>query len=510
MKKLPIGIQDFKKLREQNLLYVDKTQHIHQLVDEGNYFFLARPRRFGKSLLVSTLAELFKGSKKLFDGLWIEDQWDWTQTHPVIEIRFNESAYKDIGLLNDINRRLEEIAKEYEITLSEENYVLRFRELILALSAQFGKVVLLIDEYDKPIIDYLEDIPKAKEQRNILKGFYSVLKPLDANIRFVFLTGVSKFSRVSIFSELNNLLDLTLHSDYADLFGYTQQELEYYFADRIEAIADEFGGKAALLNEIKSWYNGYTWDTTHYVYNPFSILNFFSKRTFQNYWFETGTPTFLIKLLREQGVYDVSHIETSYASFDSYELDRISYTSLLFQTGYLTIKEDLGYGLFVLGYPNKEVRASMLHYLIADYVDGDQGAAAAPALQMLRALDVGNTEQVKVQINAILGAIPYNLHQKNESYYHTVMHLAFSLIGAHVQSEIHVAKGRLDTIVHAKQDIYIFEFKTNSSAEEAMAQIKEMGYAQPYLGNDKPVIGIGVSFNTELREIDSWLVEKLS
>ncbi|MGB0523861.1 MAG: AAA family ATPase [Flammeovirgaceae bacterium] len=511
MKKLPIGIQDFRELRKKELLYVDKTPLLHTLVHTAKYFFLSRPRRFGKSLLLSTLAELFKGNKAIFQGLWIENQWEWTTTNPVIELRFNEAAYKYIGLGADILRRLREQAKLYQIELEADNYVLAFREFILALSAKFGQVVVLIDEYDKPIIDFLHDIPQAEENREVLKNFYSVLKPLDAHIRFVFITGVSKFSRVSIFSELNNLKDLTMSKPFHDLCGYTQQELEQNFQDGIAQLCEEFDkDKEWALAEIKRWYNGYSWgNTKNTLYNPFSILNLFDELQFRNYWFETGTPTFLIKLLRKKQQYDLERIQATSSALGSYQLANISSTTLLFQTGYLTIKADLGIEVYELGYPNQEVKSSMLRFLMDDYTNADQGHAAVPALLMVHALWKGKTEELRTHVNALLASIPYELHQSNEAYYHTVMYLAFSLIGVHIQSEIHVAKGRLDAILTTDQCIYIFEFKVNSSAEQAIQQIKEKGYAQPYLGKGKVVIAIGISFNTELKEVDDWRVEEL-
>jgi len=507
MQKLPIGLQDFRELRTRNFLYVDKTRLIHQLTLHGKYFFLSRPRRFGKSLLVSTITELFKGSQTLFKDLWIEKEWDWNQTFPIIDIKLNEASYQYIGLENDLKRRLKDVAKSYGVQLQEENYILCFRELILVLSERFGQVVVLIDEYDKPIIDYLDDIPKAEENRNILKGLYSVLKPLDFHLKMVFITGVSKFSRTSIFSELNNLLDLTTHPSFGSLTGYTQEELEDSFQEFIEAYAQQFGGRKALLAEIKTWYNGYTWDGNTKLYNPFSILSFFGAGRFKNYWFETGTPTFLIKLLRKEQVYDLEGTKVSEGILASYEIDDISPETLLFQTGYLTIKSETRLREYILGYPNQEVKESMLQYILADYTKNRRLTSISPAFRMAEALLDHELENLPTQINALIGGIPYELHQDNEAYYHTVMHLTFSLIGVHIQSEIHVAKGRLDSIIQTEEAIYIFEFKVNDSAENAISQIKSRSYVQPYLGQNKAVFGIGVSFNTELKEVDSWVVD---
>ncbi|MGB0525911.1 MAG: AAA family ATPase [Flammeovirgaceae bacterium] len=511
MQKLPVGIQDFRSLREDNFLYIDKTKYLYELITKGKYYFLSRPRRFGKSLTVNTLAEVFKGSKDLFAGLWIEDQWDWNQKNPIIQIGFSSMGYKTLGLEKAIYARLSQEAQTHDIELKSKGYDNQFRELIHKLAEKEGKVVILIDEYDKPIIDYLENPDKAKAQRDILKTFYSVLKDADAHLQLVFITGVSKFSKTSIFSELNNLYDLTMSKVYNALCGYTQEELEHAFTDEIHQLAAEHQqDESWALNEVKKWYNGYTWgNRKQRIYNPFSILQVFSEFQFRNFWFESGTPTFLIKLLGEKGMYDMENIQATGVSFGSYELDNISPITLLFQTGYITIKEELGMNLFVLGYPNQEVRESMLQYLITDYTQASQGLAAAPALQMAHAILKGETAQLQHYINALLGSIPYDLHQQNEAYYHTVMYLAFSLIGVHIQSEIHVAKGRLDSVIQTPKAVYIFEFKVDSSAEEAIHQIQEKNYAQPFLDEHKPVYAIGVNFNTNLREVDGLLIEAL-
>ncbi|MGB0521563.1 MAG: AAA family ATPase [Flammeovirgaceae bacterium] len=510
MTKLPIGIQDFSTLRTSNYLYVDKTEAIYKLATTGKYYFLSRPRRFGKSLLLSTLAELFRGNKSLFNSLWLEDQWDWTQKYPVIHIGFSSIGYKSLGLARAISERLQEEASNHNIILEREGHENQFRELLSKLSSQKGNVVLLIDEYDKPIIDYLEDVEAAKENQRILKAFYSVLKDADPQLKLLFLTGVSKFSRTSIFSELNNLIDLTVHPSYSSLTGYTQEELEHYFAPFIETLAAQYEGKEALLAEIKKWYNGYSWDGKVRVYNPFSILNFFGTGTFQNFWFESGTPTFLIKLLKKEDCYDLENKKVPMGSVGNYELDAISPETLLFQTGYLTIKGQTIVREYILDYPNLEVKESMLQYLLANYATGRHLSAASPALRMAHALLENQLEALPDQMNALLGSIPYELHQENEAYYHTVMHLAFSLMGVYIQSEVHVAKGRLDNIVTTDEAIYIFEFKVNGSVEKALQQIKDRDYAQAYLGNGKKVIGIGVNFNTTLKKIDGWQVADIT
>ncbi|MEM1119253.1 MAG: AAA family ATPase, partial [Bacteroidota bacterium] len=282
--KLPIGLQHFDEIRRDNWLYVDKTQVIHRLVESGKFFFLSRPRRFGKSLTLSTLKFLFKGRKELFDGLWIQDHWDWSRHHPVVHISFSSIGYKTLGLEKAIHTMLDEQATVNGVKLTKEGFDQKFAELIVQLSKE-NQVVLLLDEYDKPLIDYLDDLPQARAHQKILKSFYSILKDAGDHIRFLLITGVSKFSKVSIFSELNNLEDLTIDRRFADLVGLTQQELEDNFADRIETSQQYLEmDEATLLASIKDWYNGYSWDGKTFVYNPFSILNFFQKSDFRNFW----------------------------------------------------------------------------------------------------------------------------------------------------------------------------------------------------------------------------------
>ena len=309
MKNLPIGVQTFQKMREKNYIYVDKTQFIYAIAEEnsnGNYF-LSRPRRFGKSLMVNTLKELFLGNEHLFQGLWIYDKWDWSKTFPVIHLSFDAMDYRDLGLDKAISERMEEWAEFYGITLSKETYKGQFEELLRKLYAQKGKVVLLIDEYDKPIIDYLErgELPEALKNQKIMKNFYSVLKSSEQYLRFFFVTGISKFSRVSMFSDLNHITDLTLHPSFTTALGYTHQELELYFEDHLQAAQDKMKvSREVLLDKIRIQYNGYSWDGVTKLYNPFGILNFFDQKWLLNFWFTTGMPSFLVKIMREKLVFD--------------------------------------------------------------------------------------------------------------------------------------------------------------------------------------------------------------
>ena len=510
MKKLPIGLQDFRKLREGGFLYVDKTQLLHQLTQEGGYYFLSRPRRFGKSLLISTLAELFQGRQALFEGLWIQNHWDWSQTHPIIHLSLNSIGYKELGLEKALALRLNEIAAHYGLTLQSEANSLRLRELIKALSQQHERVVVLIDEYDKPILDYLDDLPQAQAHRELLKSFFSVLKDADPYLRFVLLTGVSKFSRVSIFSELNNLLDLTIYAKYATLLGYTQDELEHYFADRIEQLAPNFGGQKVLLAQIKRWYNGYSWDAKHYVYNPFSVLSFFAKQNFDNFWFESGTPTFLVKLLNRQQQYNLEAVQVDQIVFNSFELERIDPYTLLFQTGYATIKAVNHHQIYTLSYPNQEVRDSLLRHLLAEYSYGYASEVPIRTFQMKQALAEGDIALFAQALNGLFASIPYQIFiADQEAFYHAVTFLALSLMGTYVQAEVSQAQGRPDAVVHTSDTIYVLEFKLNGSAQAALEQIKAKSYATPYLHQQKAVWAVGLNFSTEQKALNEWQGEVL-
>ena len=370
-KILPISRQSFRKLREDNCIYIDKTQYIYELCKNGGMYFISRPRRFGKSLLLSTIAEIFKGSKELFESTWIADKWDWTQRNPVIHISFLSVPYETDGLDAGLRYYLLDLYKQYKLRPPKtENIKLLFTDLIKKLHNRGGKVVILIDEYDKPIIDYLEfhKINQAKTNLEVLGIFYGALKDVDEYIRLLFITGISKFTRVSLFSKLNNLSDLTLHPNYATLLGYTQAELEDNFADYLNAAAKKFSHytKAELLEKIRLWYNGYSWDGINTLYNPFGILLFLDSLDFQGYWFQSGTPTFVAQKILEQGFFQIENVETNINFLNQYSLDNIELTSLLFQTGYLTIKEKSEFGDLLLSYPNQEVKEAMYTFLMDD------------------------------------------------------------------------------------------------------------------------------------------------
>jgi hypothetical protein len=499
--KYPIGIQDFKEIREEGFVYIDKTKHIFDILKSGKYFFLSRPRRFGKSLLLSTIKELYSGRKELFEGLWVEDQWDWELQNPVIHLKFATFSYKDNPLKEAIAYGLKKEGENLDVELEESPFINPLEELIRKTYQKYGrKVVLLVDEYDKPIIDYLDDIPQAEANREVLKNFYSVIKDSDPYLELVFITGVSAFSKVSIFSELNNLENLTLSRYAYALLGITQQEIERFFPDQWKEVDRE---------RMKNWYNGYSWGGEERLYNPFSLLRFFKEGyDFQNFWFETGTPTFLVKEMRKHHYYDVDQVEATQEQLTSFHAGALDPISVLFQTGYLTIDHfDKTFRQYVLRYPNQEVCFSMQQHLLLVYQEKYPGNALAPVVALAKALAVKDIEKVVSTLNGAFASIPYDLWQKeNEHFYHALVHLIFSLLGTYIKSEVHTSQGRCDALVENEQYIYAFEFKLNGSAEAALEQIRKKGYLAPYQDSPKEKVAVGINFSTQKKAVEEWRV----
>ncbi|RMG31337.1 MAG: AAA family ATPase [Bacteroidetes bacterium] len=508
--KFPIGIQTFHEIRKGGYLYVDKTPHIHRLIHSGKYFFLSRPRRFGKSLLLSTLEDLYAGRKELFEGLWIEKHWDWSQSRKVIHLKFSSQGMRTLGTAEAIDAMLEEEAQRLGVRLErKKGYDVRFRELIEKAS-DGQKVVLLIDEYDKPIIDFLDELPRAKENREILKNFYSVLKDSDPYLELAFITGVSRFAKTSIFSDLNNLINLSMHPLALELLGISREELEQYLGKKLQALASEQGlSTQELRQQIEAWYNGYSWDGSKRLYNPFSLFNFFLAGEFDNFWFETGTPSFLIKRMQETRFYRIEQMKVSDAVLDSYELENLNPITLLFQTGYLTIKQKYKQGIYIVDYPNKEVKISLEERLLNAYSFDEFETGKVKALELAEAIEKGNLNHFIEIVNATFAHIPAGLWQKeNEAFYHALIHLLCSLMGAYIRSEVNSAQGRLDAIIETKDALYILEFKLDKSAEEALRQIEEKGYFKPYLQSGKKRIGVGINFSSAKKAVESWKVKQ--
>ena len=508
MKRYPIGIQDFSVLREGGYLYVDKTQQMYALLSSGKYFFLSRPRRFGKSLLISKLKYFFQGRRDLFEGLWVGQHadHDW-EAHPVLHFSFSTLGYQDLGLEAALHQALERKAEAFGVSLKLSGLGNRFEELIEALGSGPRKVVLLIDEYDKPLVDYLDDLPQAEANRKTLKNFFSIIKDADAHLRFFLITGVSKFSKVSLFSDLNHLNDLTTMERFATLTGYTPQELDHYFGDEYPALAEANGKDVAQIKaEIQRWYNGYQWAIGKPVYNPFSVLKLFFSQQFANYWWDSGTPTFLLKALKRDFQYDLSAVEVGPALLDNYTLENLDWRNLLFQTGYLTITGyDEEVALYTLGYPNREVEFSMYQHLLATYRYYASSDTQVIYAHLKRALDKGDMEKVIAQINQVFSTIPYQLFEaKRERFFHAILHLTFQGLGLLTQSEVSTSKGRVDTIVQAKSGIYVMEFKLDESAQAALDQIRKNRYGSPYLDHGQSVTALGVSFSSETKEVAEW------
>ena len=509
-RRLPIGIQTFREMREENCYYVDKTAHMWRLIDEGKHYFLSRPRRFGKSLFLDTLKELFEGNEPLFEGLYIHDHWDWSVRYPVVRLSFGRGNFKEAGYLNaNVMTQLHTIAEEAGIAPRYDTAPECFGDLIRVLHRQVGqRVVVLVDEYDKPILDAF-DVPEvARANRDFLRGLYATIKDSDAHIKFTFLTGVSKFSKVSLFSGLNNLTDITIDPRYSSICGYTEDDLDTVFAPELPGLDRE---------EIRHWYNGYSWRGEERVYNPFDILLLFRSRSFEAYWFETGTPTFLIETLFKRQVSSLKLDEMIGSSdlLSTFDVDEIATEALLFQTGYLTItgEENLGGASFYrLGYPNREVRQSLNESLLR-YLVKDATRQMANSVQLYRLLEANDFAGLETLFHAFFASIPYEWYTNNtiakfEGYYASVFYSYFAGLGLDITVEDSSSHGRVDMAVHFNDNIYLFEFKVVELASDgaAMAQLQEKGYADKYRSLNQPIHLIGVEFSKDTRNITAFEV----
>lgn len=523
-RKLPIGIQDFEDLRTNGYVYVDKTKHIYNLANNGKPYFLSRPRRFGKSLLVSTLEAYFLGKKELFEGLWIyeeesksENPW---QVYPVLKFSLASGEFTEQdGLRKKLKITLDEFEKKYELP-SGGDYLPGQFELALknAFEKTGKKVVVLVDEYDTPL---LKNIGGKEEQekanRALYKGFFATLKDYDAYLRFVFFTGVTKFSKVSIFSDLNQLQDITLDSRFDSICGITQAELESNFIPEIKEMSEKWGmTKDECLAELKKRYDGYHFTGNgEDIYNPFSLINAFSKSDFGNYWFETGTPTFLIKKLDEIS-FDArkfeDNVKASEDEIKDYRPENDNPIPLLYQSGYLTIKTyNQKQRSFKLGFPNEEVKYGFLKALAPTYLKIEKKSSHFNVDILDDAVEEGDTEGMRDWFTSLFALLPYpaggDTEALTEQNFQNVIYLSLLILGKYVRTEIHSAKGRADCIIEADDFVYVFEFKRDVSAKEALAQIEEHGYAKPYEADNRKLFKIGVNFSTKERNIVEWLVE---
>ena len=504
-RKLPIGLQSLRKIREEGCYYVDKTSYIRQLIDDGAHYFLSRPRRFGKSLFLDTCKELLEGNEPLFQGLAIHEKWDWSVRHSVLRLSFGRGNFKEPGYLHkNLMAQLDAVERDTGAASGYATAPERFGHLLEVLHRSTGRrVAVLVDEYDKPILDALEVPAVAHANRDFLRGLYATIKDCDAHVRFTFLTGVSKFSKVSLFSGLNNLTDLTLDPDYSAICGYTDADLDTVFAPELDGLDRE---------AIRDWYNGYSWRGSERVYNPFDILLLFRNREFDAYWFETGTPTFLVETLIKRGVspLDLDGMTGSAGLLGTFDVDRIEPAALLFQTGYLTIRSTElrgGRTRYRLGYPNREVfqslNESLLEHLTRDPRREGNGDRLA---DLLAAGDVPGLESL---FRAFFAGIPYEWHTNSdiarfEAYYASVFYAYFAaVLGPAVTVEDSSSRGRADMTVRAGGRVFVFEFKVVEQAGPgaALAQLKARGYADKYRALGEPVHLVAVEFSSASRNL---------
>lgn len=515
IRKLPIGIQTFEKLREEDFLYVDKTAMIYQIVSTSTPYFLSRPRRFGKSLLLSTFEAYFQGRKELFKGLAIEKMETKWEQYPVLHLDLNARKYETvIDLLDMLNQFLEKWEEQYGDEKRNRAPEERFAYIISKIYSETGKqVVVLVDEYDKPLLQAILDESLLEEYRRILKSFYGVLKSSDRYLRFVFLTGGTKFAQVSVFSDLNQLNDISMKPPYAEICGITKEELLQVFAPEIEVLGevnqltfDE------TVNRLTAMYDGYHFtERSVGLFNPFSLLNVFDGRKFGNYWFQTGTPTYLVDLLK-QSDYDLRNlidgVEVTASAFAEYRAEKKNPLPMIYQSGYLTIKGyDTEVDLYTLRFPNDEVRYGFLNFLVPYYTEVSNDETGFHIAKFMRELRAGQVEAFMERLKVFFAGIPYELSDNTERHYQAIFYVVFTLLGQFIQSEVHSSHGGADAIVKTSTHIYIFEFKLNGSAEAALEQINEKEYLTPYLLDGWQLVKIGADFNKETRNIGKYLVE---
>jgi len=513
-KKLPIGIQNLREIREGGYYYVDKTPHALRMIEQGKYYFLSRPRRFGKSLFLDTLKELFEGNRELFTGLEAETRWNWSRCHPVIRISFGDGVFKS---RRELEAKIREVLSDEQTRLgvvcTHETTSGIFSQLIAKTREAHGRrVVLLVDEYDKPILDNIENDAVALEMREGLKDIYSVIKGADPHLEFVLLTGVSKFSKVSLFSGLNNLRDLTLVPQYSSLCGYTDSDLDTVFAP-------ELAPGDLDRTQIREWYNGYNW-TGEAVYNPFDLLLLFAERQFRAFWYETATPSFLLRLLKRRRVFlpELGRLLTDASLLGTFDVDNIPTEALMFQTGYLTIEKEtnlMGNWEYLLRYPNREVQQSLNGNLLLDWLpEARQGVLAQSRLAALLLAD--DLVGIGAHIRAFYASLPGEWFMNNpiaryEGYYASVFYALFASLGLEIRVEASSNPGRLDMAVRFQGRVYLFEFKVVEAEADgsALRQIREKDYAAPYRGTGETLHLIGVEFSKTRRALVAWNIETL-
>jgi len=531
MKKLPVGIQSFKKIIEGDCVYVDKTKYIYDLITDASYYFLSRPRRFGKSLLLDTISEVFSGDRELFRGLWIYDSDYEFPKHPVLRIDMSNIANETPEILK------ESLASYLHMRVKDEGLDIPsgipsdiFRNLIQALHRKYDqRVVVLIDEYDKPVLDHLLRLETADANRDVIRGLYGVLKSMDPHLRLTFITGVSKFIRTSLFSEMNNLLDITMKKKYSNICGIPTEELKEHFHEHIEKLAthSELGDYDHIHDRIIDWYDGYSWDGETRVINPFGLLTFFAQERFSSFWYASGSPKFLLDIIKQkpETYANLNNYAMGEWELDIFDVHRIEVAPLLFQTGYLTVRGTMpspGSFGYLLKIPNFEVREALNLHIMAELTDKGATIAGAAYRKLYEALNTGDLQSMLDVLKGLFSSIPYQLHIDREAYYHSIFYAVMSVLGFDVDAEVSVAKGRIDAVLELADKVYVMEFKYvdcnpdispeekrklfDTALDEGVKQIHTKGYAQKYTGSGKEVIQAAFAFlgrdNIETRRLE--------
>ncbi len=512
-KLYPVGIQNFESLRRDGYFYVDKTAKIYELARTGRYYFLSRPRRFGKSLLVSTLEAYFQGKKELFDGLAVQELEKEWKRYPILHLDLNTEKYDTAEALD---KKLELALSEWESLYGsnphEKSLATRFEGTIKRAAAKTGeRVVILIDEYDKPMLQAIGDEDRQQAYRGTLKAFYGALKSQDGNIKFALLTGVTKFGKVSVFSDLNNLMDLSRDHRYFDICGISGEELLRDFSDDIRELAAANGQTfEQAIGQLKEYYDGYHFNQySPGMYNPFSILNTFAKKTYGSYWFETGTPTYLVELLKKSDydLEEMSHVETDADVLDSIFTDD-NPIPVIYQSGYLTIKGyDKEFGIYELGFPNREVEEGFMKFLLPYYSSVSKTSSPFEIKKFVQDVKRGDIDGFMERLQSFLADCPYELAKDIELHYQNVLFIVFRLAGLYTKVEYHTSRGRIDLVLQTDSYVYVMEFKLDGSAEQALQQIEDKQYALPFAKDSRKVYTIGVNFSSETRNIERWIVK---
>jgi hypothetical protein len=514
LKNMPIGVQDFEKLRKGNYLYVDKTALVYQMVTTGCYYFLSRPRRFGKSMLLSTLHAYFSGKKELFKGLAIEQlETDWIQ-YPVLHLDLNPIEKENNKSLDSVlNDALCEWEKQYGTQESEDTFALRFKGVIRRAFAQSGQpVVILIDEYDKPVLQTIDNENLQETYRAKLKNFYGVLKSEDKYIKFAFLTGVTKFSKVSVFSDLNNLYDISMNRLYTSICGITDAELDTLFVPYIQRLADTLGQTYdEVRTELRERYDGYHFcENSIGLYNPFSVLCTFQSNKICSYWFETGTPSYLVYLLKKHhsNLEAMTSAQVRANLFNGLESQSTDPVAVIYQSGYLTIKGyNPTYKLYKLGIPNKEVEDGFYNYLLPNYASVSESQTAFYIANFVEEIKAGQVDAFLKRLSSLFADTPYELVKDLENHYQNVLFIVTKLMGFYVQAEYRTSEGRIDLVLQTRDYTYVMEFKLDGTAEEALRQIHDKNYPLPFATDGRKLVKVGVNFSSTTRNIERWIVE---